>query len=1150
LLLLLLIGLAWPLANAGEPSVAGTEFFEKEVRPLLVEKCWQCHGEGRTKGGLKLTSRAEVLEGGDRGPAAVAGKPNDSLLLRAVRYQDMPRMPPKGKLTDQQIAVLARWVQLGLPWPGTQTTSPPDGRFTISSKQRQFWAFQPVKTVAIPAVRDTPWTQSAIDRFILAGLEAKGLKPARPADKRTLLRRATFDLTGLPPTPAEIDAFLADDSSQAFARVVDRLLAAPQYGERWGRHWLDVVRYADARDLIQLPAESDFREAWRYRDWVVEAFNRDLPYTEFVRCQIAGDLLPPPQPGGINKDGLVATGMLAIADFVPGDVDKEQMIADYVNDEIDVLGRAFLGLTLACARCHDHKFDPIASDDYYALAGIFFSTRVIPGPVPGNTPLVRVPLLSPAELARAQAQDAADKRRRAELEQQLPAAADRAYLAHLTHLVTGQTASYLVAAGEYRQQMSGTEKRALGQLAMQHGLQEGLLARWVDFLGRVEQQPLQSRHPILRDAAAGKLAGPALERSAGELERALAALATRKEAEVAASGQQALARAALLRFRADDPQLRTDSGGRVTLWPNRAGLPADAQPATPGGGPVKTSAAINGHTKTVLRFDGQALLEAPRRAPPTGSLLVVYQTAGTGSPGQRLVGWEDSDVGKHGLGLMLDPGGRLHAILRNNGQSGDLIDARRTGDFEIVSVTWGPGGTTLHRNGTAAGAQKGMAAVSSDPGIAALRVGGPGSGGSPRFRGDVAEVRVYDRQLSDAERRIVETELRETWFKPTDPKSSARDPLAELYDELLSPRSPFWVSPDERRKVLPPEVQARLAGLSHELDVLRKKEPFLIPQAVVVQDGGPKGTRHEGFKDAHVFLRGDHKRPGKTVPRGFPRILAGDHQERIAQGSGRLQLADWLTSPDHPLTARVMVNRIWQHHFGEGLVRTPNNFGARGDRPTHPELLDYLAGSFVESGWSVKAMHRLIMLSSAYQQSSQADAASLARDPDNRLFGRMNRRRLDAEATRDSLLAVAGRLDATRGGPPFTDLAVPRRTLYLLSARTGANTSDFGRLFDRADPGSIVDQRGQLTVAPQALFFLNDPVVNALARALAARVVREAPADNEARIRRLYLLALGRPPTRSEIGLGVQLLAPARDADAWERYCHMILCTNEFVYLD
>jgi hypothetical protein len=1149
LLLFLASELARPSTGATEPSATEAEFFEKEVRPLLIEKCLKCHGDKRAKAGLKLTSRANVLQGGDNGAAVVAGKPDESLLLRAVRYQDTPKMPPKGRLSERQIEALARWVKLGMPWPGTDaTSSATEDRFTITEKQRQFWAFQPVKHVPAPTVHEPARARSAIDRFLLAALEAKKLTPARPADKRTLLRRATFDLIGLPPTPAEIDAFLADDSPQAFARVVDRLLASPRYGERWGRHWLDVVRYADARDLIQLPPESDFREAWRYRDWVVNAFNRDLPYTEFIRYQVAGDLLPPPCPGGINKDGLVATGMLAIADFVPGDVDKEQMIADYVNDEIDVVGRAFLGITLACARCHDHKFDPISTEDYYSLAGIFFSTRLIPGPVPGNTPLVRVPLLSPAEVATARARDEADKRRRAELERQLSDAIDREYLAYLKRLVRGQTARYLVAACAYRKRAPGAAKSSLGALAKQHRLHEGLLAGWVAFLGRVEKQSSAGWHVTLRDAAAGKLTGAALERSAEQLQQALAALATREEAK--APEKQALARAALLRFRADDSHLLTDAAGRVTHWPNRASLPADAKPSNAGGGPLKTSATINGHTKTVLRFDGRALLEAPRRGPPNGSLFAVFQTASTASAGQRLVGWEDSSVGKHGLGLMADPDGRLHAILRNNGRAGDLVDARRRTSFEIVCVTWGPGGTTMHRDGEAAGAQKGIARISSDPAIATLKVGGPGSGGSSRFRGDVAEIRVYNRQLSEAERRVVEEELRDVWFKAADPKAPSKDSLAELREELLSGRGPYWLTANEREKLLPTEVRSRLANLSQELESLQKRGPLVVPRAVVVQDGGPKGTRHEGFKDAHVFLRGNPKRLGKTVPRGFPRILAGDRQERITKGSGRLQLADWLARPDNPLPARVMVNRIWQHHFGESLVRTADNFGERGERPTHPELLDDLAARFVESGWSVKAMHRLIMLSSAYQRSSRAEAALLSGDPDNRLCGRMSRRRLEAEAIRDSLLAVAGRLDARPGGPAFTDPAVPRRTLYLLSARTGANTSDFGRLFDRADPGSIVAQRGQSVVAPQALFFLNDPLVSDLARSLAARLAREVPEGGAARLHRLYVLALGRLPTRSEIEVGLQLLRPARHADPWERYCQVILCTNEFTYID
>ncbi len=432
-------------AVAGTDDPNTTDFFEKQIRPLFAEKCHKCHGVGKVRGGLRLTGREVLLKGGDTGPAAVPGKPEESLLVEAVEHRGELKMPPDGKLSATEIDRLKHWIAIGLPWPDAPLSSPTSqppasiGSPTIGDASRGWWSFQPFRRETPPAVKDTTWACSEIDRFILAGLEANGLTPAAAADRRTLLRRATFDLTGLPPTPEEIDAFLADESPDAFARVVDRLLASPSYGERWGRHWLDLVRYADARDLIQLPAASDFREAWRYRDWVVDAFNRDMSYADFVRYQIAGDLLPPTRPGGINAEGLVATGLLAIADFVPGDVDKDQMIADYVNDEIDVVGRAFLGLTIACARCHDHKFDPISAEDYYALAGIFFSTRLIPGPVPGNTPLVRVPLLPPDEIDRLKARDAADTRRRAELEQQLPDAVDRAYIAHLKRLVTEQT---------------------------------------------------------------------------------------------------------------------------------------------------------------------------------------------------------------------------------------------------------------------------------------------------------------------------------------------------------------------------------------------------------------------------------------------------------------------------------------------------------------------------------------------------------------------------------------------------------------------------------------------------------------------------------------------------------------------------------------
>ena len=604
-----------------------------------------------------------------------------------------------------------------------------------------------------------------------------------------------------------------------------------------------------------------------------------------------------------------------------------------------------------------------------------------------------------------------------DLEQLLPDAADRAFVAYLRHVISEKTAAYLLAASEYRQGRSESGRQTIEAIATQRGLNPKLLAGFIDYLERVAAQPLIARHATIRDAAAGTLAGKQLEKSAIALAQDLASLdAQEAKNRGTLPNENSVASSCLIRLRADDPQLLTDGEGRVLIWPNRAGLPADARPLSSSRGPLKTITEMSGQARTVLRFDGEALLAFPRRVPSTGSLFVVFRGSDKGRPGQRLLGWEDSDAGKHGLGLLVERGGRLHAVLRDQGKSGDLVDTHSNAGFDLVCVTWGSRGATLHRNGIAAGSQKGLDALSSDPAVAALRLGGPGSGGSPRFQGELAEVRVYHRQLDERERLVVEAELSASWLRPAVSKESPKSALDELYDELLSARGPFWLSADERKAMLPPEDRSRLESLSHELDILKQRKPRDIPQAVVVQDGGPKGTRHEGVKDAHVFIRGNSKRLGKTVPRGVPNVLVGDHrsQLRITEGSGRRELADWIARPDNPLAPRVMINRIWQHHFGEGLVRTPNDFGERGERPTNPGLLDWLAARFVQSGWSMKAMHRLIMLSSAYQQSSDTAADALALDPDNRLFGRMDRRRLDAEAIRDSLLAVAGRL-----GPPW-----------------------------------------------------------------------------------------------------------------------------------
>jgi hypothetical protein len=1018
-----------------------------------------------------------------------------------------------------------------------------------ADEEESLWSFQPVHSVSVPENTSLNQTQSPVDAFILQRLEERGLTLAPLADRRTLLRRATFDLTGLPPTPGEINAFLSDESSDAFANVIDRLLASPQYGERWGRHWLDVVRYADARDLIQLPAESDFREAWRYRDWVVQAFNRDLPYDQFIRLQVAGDLLQPADKNQIDVDALIATGMLSIADFVPGDVDKTQMIADYVNDQIDVVGRAILGLTLACARCHDHKFDPISTEDYYAMAGIFFSSRLIPGPVKGNTPLVRVPLLPAPEIAVIEAGQARDKIRAVELSREINTFGEREYRAYLERTVATETNRYLLGAWEFVHPPEGQPRSKADEFARHRTLDPVTFRRWIEYFDG------QYPHPALLEIR-GMTDKETAQRSANQLSGKLSQLvANMREPGAAPEMAKTLAQSSIIKFRADDRRVTTNDARQVTCWPNRGRRLENAVPVANVSVPTQATTTMNGRERTVLHFSGEDSLQTVGTVPAIGSLFAVYRPDPAGSPGQRLVGWEDAAVGQHGLGIMTDGKGAIHAILRRNGANGDVVvpaatPAANLAGFQILAITWGPGGVAAYRNGEPVGNNKGIDSVSIDPAISALMVGGAGSGPSSRFQGDLAELRVYDIPLEDQARTRIENELRNHWFATIEDIQKS-DPIEDLYEELVSALSPFHLAPGERDKVLPIDFRQRLASLRGELEAIQKKPPVEIPRAVVIQDGGPAETPHAGFHDAHIYIRGNHTNLGKTVPRGVPKSIAGHNPPTIPEGSGRKELANWLVHPDNPLTPRVMVNRIWQHHFGTGLVPTSANFGAMGDRPSHPELLDYLASRFIQSGWSVKSMHRLIMISTVYQQTSVSNPTGMAIDPENKLLWRSNRRRLEAEAFRDSLFAVTGRLDLTSQGSGFQDVAIPRRSLYLMSTRTGAKTAEFGPLFDAPDCSGIVERRNESIVAPQALFLMNDPLVAELAASLVQRIDSEVGTTNDRqRIQQLYEITLGRLPTEEEIQIGMTLLTASSQPNAWASYCRMIICTNEFMFVD
>ncbi len=1080
--------------QAAPPTPADADFFEKEVRPLLAERCQSCHGEQKTRGGLKLTSRDAILKGGETGPAVVVGQPDKSLLIQAIRYAETPHMPPRAKLPEREIAILTRWVQQGLPWPArgpVKTTS--GSTFQISDADRRFWSFQPIGTPKPPAVQNGTWARGDVDRFILAALEKKGLHPVAPADKRTLLRRATFDLTGLPPTPAEIDAFLKDDSPNAFARVVDRLLASPQYGERWGRYWLDLVRYTDSFDArITGNNEMDIGAAWRYRDWVVNAFNRDLSYDRFLSAQLAGDLLA--GKNGYDRESVVATAMLAIGNWGGGDADKEKLLTDIVDDQIDVVGRTILGLTLACARCHDHKFDPISMADYYGLGGIFFSTHILPnvGPKTNGPPMLRIPLLAPADLAQRTRQ----QERLAALQKELKDQTARA-ARDFARSQASRTAEYLLAVWDFQHRSAEQQRLTPAEFATQRGLLAYAFQNWLQATQSEDYvlmlQPL--RHVLGHNGVHGwknKEDTPsALINTTGEAARILT----------------------------------------FTLPPRSVSI----HPGPTTGVAIGWRSPISG----TVRVTGRVVDGDP--AGGDGIAWALDHRQGVGR--QELAAGEFNN----GAAQRFDAGrgGKaLQAVAVKEGEMLELVVLPRASHIcDTTIVEWtitladGSKSWTLADDLVNDPLQEGKGNPHPD------RLGNRavwhfydlvGHTREARPRGATATALHAWRRASTgvSERSLIEKAARQV---------QQTYPLDET-------ANPFSIRNPADEKYLPVEVRTRLAKLASEQAQLQKTLSEAPPYCHGAQEGGVPGSPHAGVHDVRIHLRGRYDRLGEMVPRRFPEILAGAKQPPMRTGSGRVQLAEWITRPDHPLTARVMVNRLWQFHFGEGLVRTPSNFGKLGQPPTHPELLDWLAREFVRAGWSIKHMHRVLMLSAVYQQSSVPSAELLRVDPDNLWWGRVNRRRLEAEAIRDSLLAVAGKLDLQRGGLATREFNSPRRTLYLMTIRS--DRSGFAPLFDTADSTAPVEKRTISTVAPQALFLLNHPFVLEQANQLASRILAEKGEDSS-RIEKLYALLFARPPRPEEVRLGTVFLGKGSDrAQAWREYCHLLLCTNEFLYID
>ena len=894
-----------------------------------------------------------------------------------------------------------------------------------SGETERHWSFEP--PASAPVVAHAAWSRNPIDTFVAAEHTRRGVSPARPATSRTLIRRLAFNLTGLPPTPKEVESFVSaarHDAQAAVSTLTDRLLATPAYGVRWARHWLDTVRYTDYLREDPLGSNKaplyELYEAWRYRDWVVDALNRDMPYDLFVRHQIAGDLMASPNGAAFYPDGLIATTVLSFGFWENGCADKKKVVSDIVDDQIDVVGKAFLGLTLACARCHDHKFDPITQEDYYGLAGIFYSSRVLKsvGKKGDHTVLLRTPLTTP---------------------------------------------EYVRQKNKARKELD-VLKDALHQAHSDLPTPARMLA-WFDFEENTRTTTLDNVGGYV-----GTLHGDA-KIGDGKFGHGV----------------------------------QLDGDGDFVDGTAQAGFR------------VKT-----GTVAAWFRYDTDIRSEGQIAGMPSHMALWT-------EPYHGLQAWISPD-GNH-LGVQANhSGARIQSIFPSGSRR-----AVAPHEWHHIAAVYDGRSVRLIIDGKAAGyavhggASNGQITYQGVPNfsIGARHVVDSGN----FFKGHLDDVKLFDAPLN-----IVQ--LRAAMQTPVP------DEFARAFRNGSLPRSLAAVLPEQQTHI----AQLR-AEIKKREDTFQADFPPEGPLAMAIQEGGTPDSLFPGFQDVPVHIGGRYDRLGQVVPRRMPVFLAGSNQPAIATGSGRRELALWVASKDNPLTARVIVNRVWQHHFGQGLVRTPNNFGVLGDGPTHPRLLDWLARWFIDEGWSLKKLHRLIVTSATYQQSSQVTRAVLERDPDNRLLTRMPLRRLESEPIRDAMLAVAGDLDPQPGGPAEADNGVPRRSLYIQTRRFDRN--EYAMLFDCANPEQSVAQRTVSTTAPQALFLLNNAFVLRRATALAARLAAEVPTDGPARIQRAYALLFGRSASLQELAVATDFLAAAPNREqGWRDYGQVLLASNEFFHVE
>jgi hypothetical protein len=1115
--------------RASDGNSTGAEFFERKVRPVFVQHCYACHSAQtkKHKGGLELDSKAALLKGGDTGPVVVPGLPERSRLIEAIRYKDVDlQMPPMGKLPDQVIADLTAWVKMGAPWPDQPARAGAlkgSTDFDLKKRKAQHWAWHPIRTQAPPAVRDCAWPFDPVDCFILARLEQRGLSPARQADRRTLLRRAYLDLIGLPPSPQEAAAFLNDPGPGAWERVVDRLLASPHFGERWGRHWLDLARYAETRGHEY---DAIAPNAYQYRDYVIRALNADVPYNQFVMEQVAGDVLADPRlhPTAGFNESILGTGFWLLGEEVHSPVDLRQDQADRFDNRIDVFAKTFLGLTVACARCHDHKFDAISAKDYYALFGILEGSnyRLVRFDSRENNQLIAAELAALRERQRPVIQRA---------------------LAAVVRPTAERLDDYLLAARECI--LSELVKcaadvrrpdccRRIQELATARHLDVALLARWVSHLLDAAADASDPFHHWAK-AAQDALTADSVHVAQGILPVAVGSKGERVVLDYATSTSADWMPDDVTfgpgPVRPGELLLRAEAGKPVVHFAEQAAavfdrtwdglqVAPDAQSDAEAlgrrmraGRTIRTpSFAITGKVFCLLKGTGLAYLALDSHTliagPLHGKLVVDFRT-------DYKLGWVAYDVAAY-------KGHWAHLEL-TAGEGADLAVVKVVQGTEAPNITDAP-----------LDAWQGLVTKQNATSLHTLAV-------------------PYRQALVGLTDRLAANQLRGAFEGAV---------LARLANWALAHGALLNADPGAVQDALSgaaaPYVAAEQALMARATKSSRL--------AMALQDGN-------GI-DESVFVRGSPKALGETVPRRFLEALAGPQPLEAGHGSGRLELARQLTDPVvSPLTPRVMVNRIWQHLFGRGIVPSVDNFGVLGEAPSHPELLDYLAAEFVRQRWSIKTMVRRLALSKTYQMSSLADHRASDVDPQNALLHRMRLRRLEGEAIRDALLAVSARLDGRMFGPSVPVYLTPfmegrgrppasgpldgdgRRSVYIAVRRNFLSPTMLA--FDTPIPFSTVGRRTVSNVPAQALILLNDPFVHQQAAVWARRVCALGGSASD-RVRAMYEAAFCRLPTEAELkvclvflenqaALGhVRVEAP----QVWTDLAHTLFNVKEFIFLN